>query len=182
MKRAALRYRLLLVGRAHFAGILGGVAYGEAVWLAWAALAMVGGGPDGVVSELVFFVVFSPIAGTVGGAVGGAIGMVAGLVLALSSRQVLSQMGWSRLVTGTAAAAVPLVVVLCLPRANPSPDYLVADVIAVVAAVTAVLVTPYILHGPSPRAEWRRGIPPQAPASPPAPDRGRCRTPLRRLH
>jgi hypothetical protein len=167
MNTDVVRYRLLLVGRALFAGILGGVVYGEVVWCVLGLLAAMGG-PGSDPHDLVFFLVFAPLAGTVGGAVGGTIGMTAGLALALSSRQVLSQLGWSRLVTGTASAAAPLAVVLCLNRAHPSSSYLLADVIAVVAAVTGVLLTPYILHGPTPPARWRTGIPPRAPVSPPA--------------
>ena len=106
MKEAPLRYRLLLVGRAYLAGVLGGVVYGEVVWWVGGTLAAVSS-QDGVGSGLLYFVVFSPVAGAVGGTVGGVIGLVAGVALALSSREVLSQLGWSRLVTGTAAAAVP---------------------------------------------------------------------------
>lgn len=167
MNKDVLKYRLLLVGRAHFAGILGGVVYGEVVWCVLGLLTAMGG-PDGDAQGLVLFVVLAPLAGAVGGAVGGTIGLTAGLALALSSREVLSQLGWSRLVTGTAAAAVPLAVVLCLNHAHPSWNFLVADVIAAVAAVTGVLLTPYILHGPTPPARWRRGIPPRASVSPPA--------------
>jgi hypothetical protein len=161
------RYRLLLIGRALLAGILGGAVFGGVTWGVLGILASLSA--QDALAGLWFLVVFAPVAAAVGGVVGGTIGMMAGLALALSSRQVLSQLGWSRLVTGTAAAAVPLAVVLCLSQAHPSPTYLVADVIAVVAAVTAVLLTPYILHGPPPPAEWRRGIPPHAPVSPPVP-------------
>jgi len=157
-----LRYRLLLIGRAELAGILWGLIFGEAVWLVFGSYLLVSG--QGDAADLLLFVLWAPAPGMVGGAVGATIGVTAGAALALSGRRVLQRVALARLVSGSAAAAVPLAAVLALHRPSPWPFYPIATGVAVAAAVTGALLTPHILHGPPPPAEWRRGL---LPATPP---------------
>lgn len=161
----AFRYRLLLIGRAELAGILWGAIFGEATWFAVGLLAAVGGG-EGNVSALLFLVAFAPLPAIVGGGVGATIGVTAGLALALSERQVLEQLGRAQLVTGSSAAALPLAAVLSLHRSPSLWGCLILTGFVTAAVVTGVLLTPQILHGPPPPAEWRRGLPPRTRATP----------------
>lgn len=103
---------------------------------------------------------WSPVAGVVGAVVGGVISLVSGLALALSSRSVLAETNRARLVTGAAAAAVPVAVMVN----SDASGHLIATGIAMAAAVTAVLVTPRILDGPRPAGKWQPGVRPAPPA------------------
>ena len=142
------RYRLLLISRAQLAGIIGGAVFGALIWGVLAAL--VGLSSQGDASELLTMVKWAPRAALVGGGVGGTIGVTAGVALAFSGRRVLRQLLLSRLVAGSVAAAVPLAVALALHR---SPCHVIPAGVAAVAAVNAVLLTPYILYGSPPTAE-----------------------------
>ncbi|HEX8095469.1 hypothetical protein [Jatrophihabitans sp.] len=147
------QYRLLLIGRGLFLGVLGGVVCGVVAYVGLfvvAAFDTATRSPE--LGPLVALIAFSPIAGAVGGIVGGGIGLAAGLALAFSGSQEIRQLYRARLVTGSVAAAVPLAVVLQLHRPRPSVDYLVAAGIAAAAVLGAVLLTPRILNGqPPPR-------------------------------
>ncbi|HEX8768675.1 MAG TPA: hypothetical protein VF714_09910 [Jatrophihabitans sp.] len=143
------RYRLLLIGRAQLAGIIGGAVFGVATW---GLLGFLSG--QGEAGSLLVVVMFAPLAAIVGGGVGGTIGVTTGVALAFSGRRVLRQLLLGRLVAGSVAAAVPLAVALVLHR---PPCHVIPAGVAAVAAVNAVLLTPYILHGSPPPAEWRRG-------------------------
>ncbi|MDQ1744720.1 MAG: hypothetical protein QOE23_3059 [Pseudonocardiales bacterium] len=144
-------YRLLLVGRALFLGILWGVVFGEAIWSLIIAVGLLKEGADGLLPAIVL----SPVAGLVGGVVGGAISLTSGLALALSGREALRRTWHARLVSGSAAAAVPLAVGWEL---RPVDFRILIGMIAA-AAVTAVLRTPRILTGPPPPRRWQPGMP-----------------------
>jgi hypothetical protein len=114
-----------------------------------------------VQAGLLWVVLFIPLSGVIGGVVGGSIALTAGLALALSGRRVIGQMHRARLVTGSAAAAVPLAVAYSLNLPRASVDYyVIAAGLAAVAAVTAVLLTPRIVNGPPPPRD-----PPRADAA-----------------
>ncbi len=119
------------------------------------------------VAALLASMLWSPLAGLVGAVVGGVISLVSGLALALSAHGVLGRISRARLVTGGAAAAVPLAVVLNLGRLQPWWQYLIATGIATAAVAAAVLMTPRILNGPPPAGKWQPGTRPaaQAPAT-----------------
>jgi len=142
-----LRYRFLLIGRATYLSTLWGMVFG-AVGDLLLALANLSDG--GLVSLL-----FIQFACLVGGVVGAASGVVAGLALALSGRRVIGRMPLARLVTGGAAAVVPLVIARYLfsEEASLYADIWPGVVLAVsAAAVTAALLTPRIVNGsPPPR-------------------------------
>jgi hypothetical protein len=152
------RHRLLLIGRALFAGILWGAVFGALTWIVLGVVAALGEYGDS--GDLLVALGLAPVAGLVGGGVGGTLGLTAGLALALSGPRVLQQLGRARVVTGSVVAAIPLAVALNLHRPRSSSDYAIAVGLAAVAAVTAVLLTPRILNGPPPPARWRRTIPP----------------------
>lgn len=158
-----LRYRLLLIGRAELLGILWGLIFGVVTWIVIGGYAIATEPADA--AGVLVFLLWAPVPGMVGGAVGATIGVTAGAALALSGRRVLEQAARARLVVGGAAAAVPLAALMALHR--PSPWVcLIGTGVAVVATVTGVLLTPHILHGPPPPAEWRRGVLPPVSASP----------------
>jgi hypothetical protein len=140
MDANTLGYRFLLVGRALLLGGMWGAAFGA---LTYAVL-----GVASVVQSALLWIGFAHVAALVGAVVGGSIAVTSGLALALSSQGVLRQLCWARLVAGGAAAAVPLAVVLNLPGPGTWSQYVVAAGIAGVAAVTAALLTPRIVHGP----------------------------------
>ncbi len=150
-------YRLLLVGRALFLGILWGVVFGEASWSLIMAVGLLKEGADGLLPAIAL----SPVAGVVGGVVGGVLSLTSGLALALSSRETLRRAWHARLVAGSAAAAVPLAVGWQLHQA----DYRAVAGIAAAAVVTAVLLTPRILTAPPPK-QWQPAMPAgQTPAT-----------------
>lgn len=144
------QHRVLLIGRAHFLGLLCGAGFGEVVWGVLGIVTLVSGREDA--GAFLALVVVAPVAGIVGGIVGGTIGLTAGLALALSGRRVLLHLVRSQLVTGSGAAAVPLAVALNLPRPVQWGSYAIAAGVAAAGAVTAMLLTRRILHGPPPPA------------------------------
>jgi hypothetical protein len=135
-----------LAARAFFLGILWGCAFGAGTW--WVVISVAALTDGGTVAELLGAVLWSLVAGAVGGVVGGTIGLTAGLALALSSQAVLRQILRARLVSGGAAAALPLAVALQSHRTFSWVSYLVTGGIAIAAVVTAVLTTPRILKKP----------------------------------
>jgi|GEM_PF-4568160 len=158
MDRTWARYRLLVLGRALFLGILWGVVFGEAAWSFLIARGLLDEGADGLLPALVL----SPVAGVVGDVVGGVIGLTSGLALAFSARGVLRRNWHARLVSGSAAAAVALAV----GRELGSAEYRTVAGIAVAAVITAVLLTARILTGPPPPENWQPAMPAgQAPVS-----------------
>lgn len=163
------RYRILLIGRGLFLGVLGGVVCGEVAYAGLCVAAVLDTATDQPEwSQLAAFILFSPIAGILGGVVGGGIGLAAGAALAFSSSWVIGQLSRARLVVGAVAAAVPLAVAVNLHRPRPSVDYLVAAGIAAAAVVGAVLLTPRILHGqPAPPRYARPLIPARRAVAPP---------------
>lgn len=148
MDRTGPRYRLLLVGRALFLGVLWGVVLGEVTFGLLIAKDGLQHGTNG--ADLLSALALSPIAGVVGGVVGGVLGLTSGLALALSGRDVLRRIWYARLVAGSAAAAAPLAVRWELQSA----DHRIVAGTAAAAAVSAVLLTPRILTGPPPR-QWQ---------------------------
>jgi hypothetical protein len=149
------RYRLLLLGRALCLGILWGAVLGEVTWGVVIAANAIGEGVT--VDDLLLTVLWSPLAGFVGGVVGGAVSLVAGLALALSGNGVLERVYRARLVTGSAAAAVPLAAGWHLSQ---WVSYSTVAGTVTAAAVAAVLVTPRILNGPPPPKNGAAPMPP----------------------
>jgi hypothetical protein len=158
-------YRLVLVGRALCAGVLWGAALGAATW----AVLIVGSAiaEGATVAALLVGLLWSPAAAIIGGLVGATVALASGLALALSGNGVLRRTWRARLVTGSAAAAVPLAVAFNLHSPRSLADCLIAAGIAMAAVVIAVLGTPSILHGPPPPGKWQPGTrpAPQAPAT-----------------
>jgi hypothetical protein len=145
-----LRYGFLLVGRAFYLSTLWGMGFGGFADVAWGVAVVRDGG-------LVLLLFIQP-ACLVGGLVGAASGAVAGLVLALSGRRVIGRMHRARLVTGSAATVVPLLIAWYLYHAQYQlystiwPGVVLA---VVAAAVTAALLTPRIVNGsPPPRVAY----------------------------
>ncbi|HST47809.1 hypothetical protein [Jatrophihabitans sp.] len=161
-----LRYRFLLIGRAIYLSTLWGMVFGGA---ADVALGLAYASEGGLV-----YLVFIQFAFMVGGIVGSASGAVAGLALALSGRRVIRRMPYARLVTGSAATVVPLVLAWYLQHAQPllrSNIWLgVGSAVAVAAAgVAAALFTPRVVNGSPPPGGAGVPLPVRPAPAPPVP-------------
>lgn len=130
--------RRLIVGRGLGWGIISGTALGA---FSWTVLCV-------EVGEFHTMTVVG-FAAVVGALLGACLGLAAGVALAFSGRRVAEQMYRAQLVAGGVVTAIPLAVVyLSRPHTPWAYAYLLSPVnLAVVAALTAVLLTPRILLG-----------------------------------
>jgi hypothetical protein len=157
------RHRLLLVVRGLGWGAIGGGALGLLVvtfFMTILALATTASGED--IRELMTYLAIGGLVALQWGAgVGAAFGLAGGLALALSGRRAVQRMHRARLITGSAAAALPLVKAHYFSQAwgLHLGGYAGAAVLAVLGAFAAVLLTPLVVHGwpaPERRSERQR--------------------------
>jgi hypothetical protein len=146
--------RWLIIGRGLGWGIISGTALGA---FSWTVLSL----ETGQLRTMMFV----GIPAAVGALLGGCLGLAAGTALALSGRRVAERMYQAQLVAGGVVTAIPLALVyLNRPRSLWAYAYLLSPVnLAVVAALTAVLLTPRILLGAPERRDWQATSPDVGP-------------------
>ncbi len=140
----------LLIGRGLGWGAVGGAALGVVVTVPTVVLRALVTSPAGtgsIAGVIAFLLLVGVVAGVVGAAVGAALGLAGGLALALSGRHAVQQMFRARLITGTAAAALPLVLAHFSQAGLQPGGYAGAAVLAVMGACAAMLLTPLVVQG-----------------------------------
>jgi hypothetical protein len=146
--------RRLIIGRGLGWGIIGGTALGAFTWTVlcvetgeWAPMTLIG----------------APA--IVGALLGGCLGLAAGVALALSGSRAVRRMYRAQLISGSVVTAIPLAAVgFGRSRTDLSYFYYLSPIdLAVVSALTAMLLTPRIVTGSPARPD--RGRPGNSPGA-----------------